>query len=141
MKAKRVTVSKMKKKVWVIFSEYIRKRDCLRTTGSIHYGECITCDNPPQHRYEDLDAGHFVAGRHNGNLFSEKGCHAQCRRCNRFLAGNPLEYRDAIIELYGEEVEQELRAEAKKPKKFTIPELEKLLEVFKQKIKELNDGG
>jgi len=52
--------AKLKKELWPIFSQYIRLRDCLLTTGSIGCGECFTCDNPPQHRFEDLDAGHFI---------------------------------------------------------------------------------
>jgi len=140
-KPKHKSVAKLKKELWPIFSQFIRLRDCLETTGSIDYGECITCDNPPQHRFEDLDAGHFVAGRHNGNLFSEKGCHAQCRRCNRFLHGNQLEYRRAIIKLYGKGADEILEEEARQVKKFTVFELEDMKGYYTQKIKELLKEG
>ena len=86
-KAKRPTLSSMKEKVWLVFSPYIRLRDCLKTTGSIDWGECISCSETKP--YSDLDAGHFVAKRGN-NYFSEKGVHAQCQSCNRFKGGTRL---------------------------------------------------
>ena len=73
---KKKTISSVKKKTWVVFSEFIRKRDCLLTTGLIDYGKCITCDKTVPMKL--LQAGHFIAGRHNANLFSERGTHAQC---------------------------------------------------------------
>ena len=133
--------AKLKKEVWELFSKYIRLRDCLRTTGSIDWGECITCNNPPQHRFGDLDAGHFISGRRNGNLFSKKGCHAQCRRCNRFLHGNQLEYRRQIIKLYGQGYDEILEAEARQIKKFSVAELPEMKEYYTQKVKELLKEG
>lgn len=135
IKVKQKSIRKLKKKAWDIFSEYIRKRDCLLTTGSIEYGECITCDN--QFEYSQLQAGHFVSGRHNANLFSERGVHAQCKRCNCIEHGRPLEYRRQIIKLYGEGADLELEKEAAQIRKFTVSELEALIEEYKEKIKML----
>lgn len=131
------TTRELKKEVCKVFSIYIRLRDCLLTTGSPEWGECITCSNPPQHRFGDLDAGHFIPGRHNANLFSEEGCHAQCRRCNRFLHGNPLEYRRQIIKLYGNGYDEILERKAQQRKDFSRDELIELKEHYRQKIKEL----
>lgn len=132
---KKKTVSSVKKKAWPLFSKYIRMRDCLETTGLIDYGKCITCQKTIPRTL--LQAGHFIAGRHNANLFSERGTHAQCYNCNINLHGNTLEYRRKIIELYGDGADEELEAENKKDKKFTINELEELIESLKVKIKEL----
>lgn len=132
---KKKTISNLKKKAWVIFAQYIKKRDCLRTTGSLEYGECITC-NFSGH-ISKLQAGHFIPGRHNSNLFLERGVHAQCARCNGVLSGNVLEYRRQIIKLYGEGADLELEEEARQIKQFSIPELENLIALFKERIKEL----
>ena len=83
---KKPTLSKFKKKLWVVFSEYIRKRDGLLTTGSIEWALCITCEK--RYHYKMLQGGHFVSGRHNAALFSERGTHAQCYNCNINLKGN-----------------------------------------------------
>ena len=130
---KKKTLSGLKKRVWPIFSEYIRRRDCLLTTGLADYGKCITCSKIIPRTL--LQAGHFIAGRHNANLFSERGVHAQCYNCNINLRGNTLEYRRQIIKLYGEGVAEELEAEARKTVKFTIPYLENLKQELKEKIK------
>jgi len=134
-KRKRETVSSLKKKVWVLFSRYIRLRDCLATTGSPEWGECISCGKT--FGFHQLDAGHFVP-KHNNNYFSEKGVHAQCRHCNSYLHGNQLGYRRGLVELYGEEVTKELEFENIPIKKFTIEALEELKADMLNKLKEVS---
>lgn len=136
--AKKKTLAKVKKATWTIFSRCTRLRDCLRTTGSLDYGECISCGNTFE--YSKLDAGHFVP-KHSNNYFSERGVHAQCRHCNSFLHGNQLGYRRGLIELYGEEVVRELEVENIPTKRFTIPELEEMKKDFKERIRRLENDG
>ena len=130
---KKKTIAKVKKDVWVVFSRYIRLRDCLLTTGCASWGLCITCGK--RYHFKLLQAGHFVSGRHNANLFSVKGNHAQCYNCNINLRGNTLEYRRKIIELYGEGVDVKLEEKAKQVKKFTLQDLEELMKDLKESIK------
>jgi hypothetical protein len=84
-----------------------------------------------------LQAGHLVSGRHNSNLFSEKGTHGQCYNCNINLRGNTLEYRRRIVAMYGEGADIEIEQEARKIRKFTRTELVELKEYYTKKIKEL----
>ena len=133
VKKRQPKISTLKKKVWKVFSEYIRLRDCLETTGLPDYGKCITCLKIIPKSL--LQAGHFISGRHNANLFSVKGTHAQCYNCNINLRGNTLEYRRKIIELYGEGVDVKLEEKAKQVKKFTIPDLEELMKDLKEMTK------
>lgn len=135
---KKKSLKALKVEVWKIFSEYIRKRDCLLATSSIWYGECFTCGNPKE--YHELDAGHYRP-KHSGNFFSERGVHAQCRSCNRYKGGMPLEYRRHLVELYGEGADLELEAEARQTKKFTISELETLKKDLRERIKKLEGGN
>lgn len=134
---KKPTISKLKGKAWKLFSEYIRLRDCLLTTGLPDYGRCITCSKTVPRKL--LQAGHFIPGRRNANLFSEKGTHAQCYNCNINLKGNTLEYRRKIIELYGEGADVQLEQEAKKLKQFTVPQLEDLIVSLREKLKEIEN--
>lgn len=131
---KNQTVKSLKAKLKPVFSRYIRLRDCLRTTQSSEWGECISCGETKP--FSQLDAGHFIP-KHNANLFSEIGVNAQCRKCNRFQSGKQLEYRRAIVELYGEGADERLEEEARQIKKFTIGELEELLKYYTQRIKEM----
>jgi len=134
-KPKHKSMAKLKKQVWDIFSQYIRMRDCLKTTGCLSWGLCITCGK--RYHIKLLQAGHFIPGRHNANLFSEYGTHAQCYNCNINLKGNTLEYRRRILSLYGTGYDEILEEQDKEIKKFTITELEEMKETYKEKIKEL----
>ena len=140
-KGKQPTVSALKKKCWAVFSLYIRMRDCLKTTGCKDWGLCITCGK--RYHIKLLQSGHFISGRHNANLFSEKGVHAQCYNCNINLRGNPLEYRRQIIKMYGEGTDLELEEEARQIKKFLPRDLTNLIECYKIKIKDMEayDGN
>ena len=135
IKKKRVTISGMKKRVWPLFSLSIRIRDCLKTTGCKDWGLCITCGK--RYHIKLLQAGHFIPGRHNANLFSEKGVNAQCYNCNINLRGNTLEYRRQIIKLYGSGADVELEKEARRIKKFTLQELQELELYLREWIKEV----
>ncbi len=108
-KVKQPSKSTIKRRAWYTFSQFIRTRDCLGTTGTIERGKCITCGEV--FPFKDLQSGHFIPGRHNANLFSEKGTHAQCRSCNIWGHGKPLEYRRAIIDLYGKGYDEILEKE------------------------------
>jgi len=130
------SLSSLKRKVWEVFSKFIRTRDCLETTGCAEWGLCITCGK--RYHIKLLQAGHFVSGRHNANLFSERGTHAQCYNCNINLRGNTLEYRRKIIQMYGEGADEEIEEEARQIKKFTTQDLEALMVYFKDKLKRLS---
>ena len=133
---KHKSIGKLKKEVWDICSQYIRLRDCLRTTGTSDYGNCITCTKLV-HR-KDADAGHFIGREHTPTLYDERNVHLQCKRCNAF-GGETLKYRRAVIELYGEGVDVELEDKATEIKKFTRDELAELKEYFTKKLKELKE--
>ncbi len=127
----------VKKKAWKIYSEYIRLRDCLRTTGLPDYGRCISCNKIVPRTL--LQAGHFIPGKHNANLFYEKGTHAQCYNCNINLCGNILNYMDALIKLYGQGIIEELRMNDKKSVKFILADLQEKAIEYKKRIKEMKD--
>ena len=81
---KKKTIRSMKEAVRPVFSRYVRLRDCLLTTGSLEFGECISCGRTKP--FNELDAGHFIP-KHNANYFSERGVNAQCQSCNRYHSG------------------------------------------------------
>lgn len=137
-KRKKSITSKLKEKLWEVFSPFVRVRDCLRTTGCSSWGLCITCDK--RYHIKLLQAGHFIPGRHNANLFYERGCHAQCYYCNITLKGNTLAYMDALIKLYGEGIIDELRQNDKKIVKFTISELEDKIVYYEKQLRGLRDA-
>jgi len=138
-KVRQPSKSTIKRRTWDSFSRFIRIRDCLKTTGTLERGKCITCGE--EFPFKSLQAGHFIPGRHNANLFSEKGTHAQCRVCNIWNHGRPLEYRRAIIELYGEGYDEILEKEAREIRKRSIEDLTKLEKYYKIETEKLVEGN
>jgi hypothetical protein len=135
---KKVSVSSLKTKAWKIFSTYIRLRDCLATTGTTEYGKCITCGETVS--FSEGDAGHWIPRKWNETLFDEKNVHLQCKNCNWSKGGNVHEYRRKIVEMYGEDEALELERRAWLHKKFTIHDLQDLIEELKVKISQLERG-
>lgn len=93
-KKKTIPKSGAKKKAWDAFSKYIRARD----------KKCVTCG-----AVTNLQAGHFIGGRHNSVLFDERNCHAQCYGCNVGKKGNMVQYYKFMFKRYGQNVIDELQ--------------------------------
>ena len=73
---------------------------------------CVTCGFVGIVGENTMDAGHYIGGRSNAVLFTEDppNCHPQCKRCNKDEGGAPEAYGQFIIEKYGEEVRDRLKA-------------------------------
>ena len=93
-RAKSEGLPALDRKLWKLFSQFIRKRDCPNG-----YGKCITCGKLKP--YAEMDAGHFVGRRHKATKFDEKNVNVQCRYCNRFNSGESYAYSLAIDRKYG----------------------------------------
>jgi hypothetical protein len=131
-KTKKHGVSWWKTKCWTLFSEIVRDQGCERG-----YGNCVTCGK--RKHFSELQAGHFIQGRHNSILFDFRGCHPQCFHCNIGLKGNVLNYYDYMKAKYGMKVINELRRLDKQTKQFKVYELEELhtaLKLMKYQLSE-----
>lgn len=124
-KKKRLTDGQLKKRVWREFSIFVRTRNA--SPDGIN--RCFTC--PTYLHWKELQAGHFVRGRLNANLFDERGCQPQCHRCNIHFQGNVVVYYGAMRELYGQEVIDKLIQQNYQTKKWAPGELASLLEKYK----------
>ena len=93
LKEKLKTLSEYEKEAKVFFQHWIRFRDKDQN--------CISCGTAQTDLW---DGGHFKkAELYSGTIFNETNCHKQCRKCNRFLGGNELNYREGLIKRYGED--------------------------------------
>jgi len=97
------------------FQKWVRLRDKDEN--------CISCGG----NEKDLwDGGHFKKAEiYSGVIFNPDNCHKQCRKCNRFLGGNELMYRQGLIERYGLEYTEKIEnlANETRQHKFTKQEL------------------
>lgn len=121
------TVAALKNEVlWPLFSLHVRVKDA----DDRGYNSCITC-GVVKH-YKDLQAGHFIPGRHNAILFDERGCHPQCYHCNVGLKSNPRRYDRYMRENYGDAVIKELEVLDDTNKQFTKPEIISMIEHYRE---------
>ena len=125
-KEKTKTYSDHIKELQVIVNKYIRLRDKDKP--------CISCLKPLLNKF---DAGHYKSAGGNPELrFNEDNIHGQCVYCNRHLHGNLINYRTNLIKRISEE-KVLLLENYNLPLKLSIPEIEEMKKIYKQKIKQL----
>jgi hypothetical protein len=124
-RAKRPTVGQLKKNAWKEFSIYIRTR------GADDNGFNVCCTCGIKKFWKDLQAGHFIRGRLNANLFDERGVWPQCYSCNIGAQGNVVVYYKWMLEKFGQEVIDELLAQNNVTRKWLPGELVGLIEKYK----------
>lgn len=135
-KRRKETVASAKKKLWRVFSEFIRLRD----SDIKGYCKCITCDRVLYWKGKGMQAGHFIPQKGSpAILFHEKNVHAQCNKCNGFLQGQQYIYGKELEKRYGKAEVNKLVMLAGTKFVFTIPYLKELLFKYTQKRKELID--
>ena len=132
---KKKSLRQAKKTAWIMFSKYIRMRDCLKTLNSTKYGLCCTCGK--MFKFEELQAGHFTSGRKLSTLFDEINVHAQCRACNIFKQGNKFEYAAFMIKRYGEDEILNLHTKDHVIKKYSVNDYLEIEQEYKIKYFEL----
>ena len=134
----------MKRKLWGVFSLYIRNRD----TDQDGYGNCISCQKPIQLGTQDCQAGHYIpkgkGGSHYfglprfaGDELAERNCNAQCGSpCNISEGGNFINYEIGLREKYGSPATDELKeAGAVNPVfKRTKPDLIEIINYYRGQL-------
>lgn len=123
-------LSKFKKWVWKVFSDYIRERDNWT---------CFTCGTYA--KGSGMHGGHFIPRTYSATLFDEMNVHAQCYRCNIWLRGNAGEYATRIIQKYGQEKFDDLVRRSREIHKFTYSELEELYQIYRDKLKDIRKSN
>ena len=118
------------RKLDTTFSKYIRLRDTKDG-----YGKCCSCGNLKT--YAELDCGHFINRKWLATRWNEENCHVQCISCNRFDEGNGAGYTLYMVDTFGRERVDYLRALSRETQKFTDSEGELLISHYKAEIKKL----
>jgi len=108
------------------FNQFIRLRDKGKP--------CISCG---QIRKAN-DAGHlFTVGSHPELRYDEDNCHLQCVACNQHQHGNIANYMINLPNRIGKERFDALLERRNKSKNYTIDDIKEIIELYKNKIKEL----
>ena len=126
------TISKLKKKLDVLFSQYIRRRN------SDHLGrvKCFTCGI--EKHWKEQQAGHFQSRSHHSTRWDEVNVQVQCVKCNMFRQGEQYKFGLYLDDRFGDGTAEELENRAKTIVKLNRVDYEEAIERYKQKIRELD---
>jgi len=122
-RGKKTSKQRLKNRLDLLFSEYIRTRDADKG--------CVTCGG-----YGTKDCGHFISRRFLYARWDERNAHGQCLKCNRFLHGEQYRHGLAIDRMYGEGTAELLEKLSKITLKPTFEWYEEKISYFKGLLNE-----
>jgi len=123
------TKSQYLKELQLIFNKYIRLRDA--GLPCISCGVTITGKGHASHYYS--------VGAYPNLRFNEDNVHMSCEKCNVHLHGNIADYSERLPDKIGSERFKQLMSSKNEPAHLSIPEIEDLKKVYKEKIKDLDN--
>lgn len=125
MSKKKLTRSKIVKKLDNIFSQYIRLSNSKNGIC-----KCVTCGKEGHWKNGGIQAGHFQSRKHYATRWDERNVKPQCVGCNMFKAGEQYKFS-----LYlGQQLSDDLLKESHKTVKFTSYELEDMIEHYSKEV-------
>jgi hypothetical protein len=125
-KVKKLSTSKLKKKLDAIFSQYIRQK-YADSEGMV---TCFTC--PTKKHWKEMQCGHFISRSYLATRFDEDNCRPQDVGCNIFGNGKTVEFAKQLELTLGFGTVEKL---FKKAREITrdFP-YEVMIEVYKDKL-------
>ena len=121
----------------VEFNAWVRQRD--------RDLPCISCDKTDAEVKAQAVGGTWDAGHYRSTgscpelRFEPLNTHRQCKRCNRDLSGNAVEYRIRLVQRIGADRLAWLEG-PHEPKRYTIEELKAIKAEYRGKLRELKKG-
>jgi hypothetical protein len=110
-----------------VFSEYIRRRYAKNEIAT-----CVTCGK--KDHWKKLQAGHFMSRKHYATRWDEDNVEVQCSACNVFRYGEQYLFAKYL----GTEKADMLLAKSRETVKFSDWEIQEMIELYKNKIKDLS---
>ena len=118
--AKKLTRSKLVKKLDAVFSQYIRQSNSVNEIAT-----CFTCGK--EDHWKKLQNGHFQSRRHYATRWDETNCQVQCAGCNVFRFGEQFIFGQNLDNKFGEGTARRLHIKAQQTIKFADFELEEMI--------------
>ncbi len=128
MPKKKLTRSKLVKKLDNIFSQYIRLSNSKNGNCT-----CVTCGKVGDWKNGGMQAGHFMSRKHYSTRWDERNVKPQCVGCNMFKAGE--QYKFSLYN--GQQLSEELLQKSRETIKFTDIELLDKIEHYDLEVKKL----
>lgn len=140
MKTKKKTLTKLKKELWVLVSQYVR----MDAADDMGWVQCYTCParrfwkNEPLKGTLGIQAGHcFTQGGHKSTIFDLDNIRPQCYQCNINNSGEGAVFRGNLERDHGKKFVNDLERRAKQPYRGDVFYLEDQIDVYKEKLKQL----
>lgn len=133
---KKVSVSALTKKADKIFSEYIRTRDNLKTSGTLEKGVCITCWETSH----SIQCWHFITRARKSVRWNEYNANGQCPWCNCWWWWRQYEHWLAIDNKYWLWTAETILKISNSDFKLTREYLESIIKEFSEKLDKLKSS-
>ena len=127
---KPLSITKLKKKLDNVFSQYIRQK-YANHAGDVR---CYTCGYTDH--WKKLQNGHLVSRYYLNTRFDERNCRPQCYTCNMFRNGMIPDFSQRLEIELGEGITKELYKEANKIVKWSENDYKTKIEYYKKLIHE-----
>ena len=124
---KKLSRSKLVKKLDTIFSQYIRLKNSVDEKAT-----CFTCGKVDH--WKKLQNGHFQSRKHYSTRWDEKNCQVQCAGCNVFRYGEQYKFSVNLDAKYGEGTAEDLSIKAQQIVKISNFELEEMIKKYKSLV-------
>ncbi len=128
---KKLTRSKLIKKLDSVFSKYIRRKDAIDEVA-----KCVTCG--VERHWKELQCGHFQSRTHYTTRWDELNVGVQCISCNIFKNGQQYLFSRYLDKHYGEGTSNELFLKSQTLGKFTTNEIEEMIKKYKDLLDQLD---
>tara|TARA_R100000935_G_scaffold58056_1_gene93718 strand:+ start:1913 stop:2302 length:390 start_codon:yes stop_codon:yes gene_type:complete len=122
---KKLTRSKLVKKLDTIFSQYIRQKNSIDNIST-----CFTCGK--KDHWKKLQNGHFQSRKHYSTRWDEINCQVQCAGCNVFKYGEQYVFGAKLDQKFGEGTSRRLHIKGQQIVKIADFELEELIIKYKK---------
>ena len=122
--AKKLTRSKLVKKLDTIFSQYIRQKNSIDEIAT-----CFTCGKSDH--WKKLQNGHFQSRRHYSTRWDEMNCQVQCAGCNVFKYGEQYVFGSKLDSKFGSGTSRRLHIKAQEIVKLSDNDIEEMIKRYK----------
>jgi len=130
---KKLTRTKLIKKLDAIFSEYIRRKYADKN-GIV---KCYTCNKRAYWKGEGMQNGHFISRSSRILRWNEQNCRPQCYACNCMRYGQNYIFAMNLNAEYGYDIAAELLQKSRQLIKQTDYELEDLIKRYKDFVDQM----
>lgn len=94
---------------------------------------CVSCRR--LYPIQTAQVGHYISRRYESLRWDTRNIALQCPACNKWKSGNTVEYRKALVEIYGEDEVVRMETFYRESPHYSVFDLEQLLKEKQEVLK------